>query len=144
VLGVGRSCRTLRAIQIGTPASDNGPRPLFCSQGLILSAISLTSTPMLCPGRVPRRVNRRRHLTLSATWKRHSKHMPDRSSRAAIIAPPLDWSRRPSTTHRITVQNSSQPSWTWKPLTGIHPDHDRIILNPLIFGRTSRSPPAPS
>jgi hypothetical protein len=33
--------RTLRSIQIGTPASASGPRPLFRSLGIVLSAITL-------------------------------------------------------------------------------------------------------
>jgi hypothetical protein len=36
--------RTSRSIQVGTPAAASGSMPLACSQGVVLSAISRTST----------------------------------------------------------------------------------------------------
>ena len=37
--------RTLRSIQIGTPASASGPMPLLRSHGVVLSAMIRRSTP---------------------------------------------------------------------------------------------------
>ena len=37
--------RATSSIQIGTPAAARGSIPLACSQGVVLSAISRTSTP---------------------------------------------------------------------------------------------------
>jgi len=54
-------------------------------------------------------------FAISAIWSVRSNKWPGRSSRAAIIASPVGWSRKSDTTQPIKIQSSLPPSWMWKP-----------------------------